>query len=805
MPKSEIAASYLSLGTVYNKLQDSENALSSFKKSLNVLYQPGKYGLLSGERFNNIARVFKSRSEIDSALYYLNIAEAVFDTINVKGRYRRQKNETYNVFAQIYLETGELEKVKYYLDLSKDFGLSPLDEVLWYERYSEYNRQRKDYKEAELMLLEGIRIAEEEDARNKPPLKARRNIELARIYSLQNQHDKALDVLQKGIRILAPSADFDTVSGQPQASEFLGKQYALIILQEKARILKDKFESSRNPDYLKASFQTNLAACEVVKLVRQGIFSDVSKNELAERSIAIFEESIAASYALYELLDDPQYISTAFKLAESNKAQLLLENLNEQEARGFSGLPDSLSKKEEEIRYYLAALEDEAIRMGSENSTNDRIFEVREELNQLTSFLEKTYPRYYEQKYKNDPIEPADLQDRLLDKSTALIEYFVGENAIYVFVLTREQIIMDKLDLKELELGDIAQFRNLLITAPGNGDPETEYNEFVRKSRNVYDSYVRKAIDRLPESITSLIVVPDDQINYIPFEVLLVEDVNDKKGYGTESQSYLFETYAIHYNYSATLLDKVLGKNQSTFTDDFIGYAPSFGDMASVERSYTGDFLLANLKCSEDEVSNITALIGGVGRMDDDATKENFLGEVNNYKIVHLATHAFVNLSDSKLNRIFLQEDYLSDVNLYNLQLNTELAVLSACNTGTGELLKGEGVMNLARGFINAGCSSTLMSMWSVDDCTTADLMLLFYKELKKGKTKDEALRNAKIKYLKSAGKSKMHPYYWAAFVPFGDMKAMDIGGNWFTKNKIPIILFVGAALLFVVVRRIKK
>ena len=136
------------------------------------------------------------------------------------------------------------------------------------------------------------------------------------------------------------------------------------------------------------------------------------------------------------------------------------------------------------------------------------------------------------------------------------------------------------------------------------------------------------------------------------------------------------------------------------------------------------------------------------------------------------------------------------------MELNSELAVLSACNTGSGELVKGEGVMNMARGFINAGCSSTLMSMWSVDDCATSDIMLRFYEGLKKGLNKDEALRAAKLSYLESVSKTKMHPYYWAAFVPFGDMAAMEIGGK---SNLLYYLLPIGLIVLLFLFFRLKK
>ncbi|MEO1626409.1 MAG: CHAT domain-containing protein, partial [Bacteroidota bacterium] len=126
-------------------------------------------------------------------------------------------------------------------------------------------------------------------------------------------------------------------------------------------------------------------------------------------------------------------------------------------------------------------------------------------------------------------------------------------------------------------------------------------------------------------------------------------------------------------------------------------------------------------------------------------------------------------------NRIYLTDGYLSVIDLNNLQLDAELAVLSACNTGSGQLLRGEGVMSLARSFMTAGCNSTLMSLWAVNDCTTSDIMLNFYKELEKGLPKNEALRQAKLQYIAQASQEYAHPYYWGAFLQFGNSRAMEL------------------------------
>ena len=794
--KFEVAATYVNLGTAYNRLRDTENALRNFKKSIKVIYGDGLPGQSSGERYNQIARTFKSRGDLDSALVYLKKSELLYKPTMLTIRFKAKKVETYILFIETYLEKKEFEKAKYYLDLTEKLPLSTRETTIWHEKMGTYYREIKDYQKSKNSILTASNLAKESGVRYSPPLRARRKIELAKTYIGNGQDEEALIVLQDGLKLLAPTFNSEDFKNNPKSGFLFDKPYALIILQEKARILHRKYVNSGSEDYLKASFDTYQVACDVIRDVRQGIRSSDSKNDLSERSISVYEEAIQAAFELSRITANKDYISIAFKLAESNKAQLLLENLNEQEARGFEGIPDSILEKENNLRLYLAALEDRALR-GSINKDDDKIFKLRQELIQFSSFLENSYPRYYKLKYNNDPIEPELVQNQLLNDSTALVEYFVGIEKIYVFVITKNDLFMDELVKDSVEMDQIANFRNLLKNQPGNDSPENEYANFVKSSRQVYSSFVKGALAKIPKSVNTLIIVPDDQINYIPFEVLLLDEPQNDASYSLSSQSYLFEDFAVNYNYSATLLHKVISKDNEIAKANFIGYAPTFAGDSKNESRLSTTFELSNLKCSKDEVNSILSIVGGEQRISEKATMANFLKEAKDYKIIHLATHAFVNQSDSKLNRIFLQDDFLSDVNLYNLELNTEMAVLSACNTGSGELLKGEGVMNLARGFINAGCSSTIMSMWSVDDCATADLMLMFYKEIKKGSCKDEALRKAKIEYLNSANKTKLHPYYWAAFIPFGNMKAIDLHQPWYAHLAVPMVLILSVFGLF--------
>lgn len=159
--------------------------------------------------------------------------------------------------------------------------------------------------------------------------------------------------------------------------------------------------------------------------------------------------------------------------------------------------------------------------------------------------------------------------------------------------------------------------------------------------------------------------------------------------------------------------------------------------------------------------------------MSDNASTKAFLLDAPNCGILHLATHACIDEASSGLNKIFFSDDYIPQIDLDQLRLQAALTVLSACNTGTGRLQEGEGVMSMARSFLLAGSASVLTSLWAVDDCTTSDIMVRFYQSLKNGEAKDVAIQKARLAYLASADTEASHPYYWAAFVQFGDVEPL--------------------------------
>ncbi|MEL6651447.1 MAG: CHAT domain-containing protein, partial [Bacteroidota bacterium] len=187
--------------------------------------------------------------------------------------------------------------------------------------------------------------------------------------------------------------------------------------------------------------------------------------------------------------------------------------------------------------------------------------------------------------------------------------------------------------------------------------------------------------------------------------------------------------------------------------------------------------------------------------LSEQASEASFQQNASTYDIIHIASHALVNDQNPLYSHIrFSQEaDSIEDgvlelAELFNLRLNAELVVLSACETGLGKLQRGEGILSLARGMSYAGANSVLTSLWQVNDASTADLMQRFYAHLDQGMSKDAALRNAKLDYLRESDQLGSHPYYWASFVPIGDMRPLDTN-NWIIPLLIGLVLFAGFAV----------
>lgn len=595
----------------------------------------------------------------------------------------------------------------------------------------------------------------------------------------------------------------DDVYQNPDLDSIYAHFDFLDALTGKATTFSKIYKQERDREALQAAYQNYELASQLIQNIRQDYQQEGSRLQLSTKALPIYEGAIEVALALNLETGEEQYLHQAFTFSESNKAVLLLESINDNIAKGFAGIPDALLKKENEIRlekaFYNRKLNEEKNKAAQRNlkiirDYKDRLFDLDQSYKKLITQFEKEFPAYHDLKYDTQLASVADIQDQLRNTKTTLVEYFFGETNIYIFTINETKITVDKIGKEAALLSKIEDLRTFLNEVPSVRVRES-YKDYTTKAFDVYKKLVEPAIKEAEEH---LIIIADDRLAYLPFEALLREQPKEPSlSYSLKNQSYLFEDYEISYSYSATLFLNSKGVERKKNEALFLGIAPSFQSPKMMAQRLCSDAGLYGLKCNGQEVRDIKNLQGGSILVEDQATKVRFEQEANRHRILHLATHACIDDENPEFSKIYFKEDYISNNDLYNLRLNSDLAVLSACDTGSGRLAKGEGVMSLARGFIHAGCPSVVMSLWSVDDCATSDIMVRFYENLYKEQTKSQSLRQAKIDYINSAKKAEQHPYYWAAFVQIGDFEPLIIETSvssfsyWYWLL-IPIILLFG-------------
>jgi CHAT domain-containing protein len=313
----------------------------------------------------------------------------------------------------------------------------------------------------------------------------------------------------------------------------------------------------------------------------------------------------------------------------------------------------------------------------------------------------------------------------------------------------------------------VAGLRTLLSS------PTSKLEPFIEISNQLYTDLIAPVSKSL-EGIEDLIIIPDGVLSALPFEILLTEKTGSEKNFG--DLAYLFWDYQITYAFSLATLKQQRSQSSVGRNIAFLGFAPSFENSGAAvlpsracERNTLAP-LLENAK----EVKAIQNILGGKIAENTVASKQNFLSKAGKAKIIHLATHACVDDNEPARSRIFFTDDHLYVHELYNLPLQADMVVLSACETGVGNFRRGEGVMSLARGFAASGAPSLTLSYWSVSDQSTSEIMQFYYQALKEGKPKHQALQAAKKDYLLGQEDVRsLHPYYWAPFVHFGDYSSL--------------------------------
>ncbi|NND63914.1 MAG: CHAT domain-containing protein [Flavobacteriaceae bacterium] len=582
---------------------------------------------------------------------------------------------------------------------------------------------------------------------------------------------EALKTYQDAIAKLVPEVDGTDIYSNPNTSmKIKSHQYLLESLMAKGELLKDWYSQNFEEKNLMAALETQETALEVLEAMKQGHMSEASQLFWTQRTLNLVENSIDTAVKLFELKNDKEYLEKAFIFSERSKALLLLATFDDYQNASFANVPNELIVKERELQSsiteYMGKLESEEKRCAQVRNKmlslyNNKLDKLKGEYDLLLNTIKTAYPEFYQLKFQPEVESLEKIQEGLAEESKGLVSYFMGENLGFVFLITSEKVQIRKI---ENVMNLVNTVEDLIQEVHGKiriqKSPQEQYESFVAYSKALYEDLLSSELK--DGNFKKLVVVPDGILSYLPFELLLEKSVKtNERDY--KSLPYLLKSYAVSYSPSASIYSK--SQVNGTKQDQYLGFAPTYQNGGSNSTREN----LSNLQFNSSEVEFAANLFNGRSFIGSNVSEEILKANSTKAGIIHLAMHGEVEDEHPLLSKLYFnpsqkEDGILHTYEIYNMNINSQLVILSACNTASGKLERGEGILSLERAFQYAGSRSLLSTLWAVDDAASADLTQTFLVNLKEGQTKDVALQNAKINYLNTATPEKLHPFYWSSF-----------------------------------------
>jgi len=779
----KLAPIYVNKGNIYNNYGDLIKAENYYQKSLSLI-DIGNDSRWLSQIYHNLGVIYFKRNNYSEALDYL------LKTLNLKTKNKIGNTSTSrNIIGHCYKKLGNyMEADNYYQkSISEEKEINGNDYYLLGDYYLNYAVFQDQIGNSE-NVLSYLKLAYSvyvKNFGNKHPDTAHCLKNFGDYYFKKKDHLNALKYYQKALISEVDNFNNSTVYVNPAMDELDPQLSILEILKPKAVTLHYLYDKTNSISDLDYSLQTYDLCLDIIDKIRIAYQDEESKFALSKNEKDTYTQAIEIAVELYQLTKDVKYKEKAFRYAERSKSASLLSSLNDVNAKNFGGISIELQEQERNLKLDIAKYrelvhEERRKQIPNRDSISgwqNVLFTLNEEYNQMVLRFEEDYPEYYSLKYDTKTIDIDDLQSRLNDNDV-LIEYSISDSALFSFIISKSSFEVERQKIEKDSFDyHLKEVRNCLKTNDFSNNSADYYRRYTRSAYQLY-LYLLNGKDSLLSG-KNILIVPDDKMAYIPFGVLLKEEA-DSTSLNYRNLHYLIKDNTITYHNSATLgfKDKSTSYGFSS-TKSVLAFAPSYegidDSILITERAYRDK--LYPLPGVKEEVNNIAKVISGDLFIDEQATESNFKANASDYDVLHLAMHTIIddeNPMYSKLvftqNSDSLQDGLLNTHEIYNMNFNARMVVLSACNTGDGKLLKGEGVMSLARGFFYAGCPSVIMTLWTVEDKTGSNLMSNFYTFLAQGLKKDNALRQAKLEYLKTADALKSHPYFWSGYVTLGDV-----------------------------------
>jgi tetratricopeptide (TPR) repeat protein len=791
------ATTLTNMGAVYDELGEKTKALESYNEALPIARAVGDR-LVEATTLNNIGNVSFALGEKTKALEYYNQALSISRTVGN----RSVEATTLGNIGRVYSDLGEKTKaLEYYnqaLSIDRAVGnrsgeASILNNIgVVYSRLGEKTKALEYHNQAlPISRAVGDRSSEASILTN-----------IGRVYNDLGEQQKALSYYNQALPISRAIGDrsveaitlnniggvYDIFGEQQKALDHYNQ--ALPILRavgdrsHEATTLGNLAYLYRTQNKLPKALQNINAAIQIIESLRSELKNDALKTSYFTSVQGYYQFKTDLLMQLHQQQPTQGYDAAALENTDQSRARVLRELLVQANANINKDVSPELLKQEQTLNQTLDVKEKQLVQLasqpGKENELaplNQAIATLYAQRDDLKNTIRATNPAYANLQYPK-PTTLAQIQQQL-DPDTLILQYSLGEKESYLWVIgqttLKTYILPKRTDIEKT----VTTFRKELTAQLPSPNSATQLTQQI----------LGPAAGDLGNK--RLVIIPDGVLHAIPFAALNTPNSTTYNPLLTQHEitnlpsastiGILRTTVATKPRGTkqlAILADPIFDKSDSRYTGK--GKSKKCGERANLS-SIGRDLNLDRLPCTTIEAKGILALVpsqDSTAAFGFDASYDWITNpKISQYRYVHLATHGFFDNDKPALSSIILssfdangndRKAFLRFPDLFNLNLPTELVVLSACETGLGNNVPGEGLVGMTRGLMYAGALRVAVSLWSVDDRATSDLMQDFYKNLWQSKQSHAAALRAAQLNMWQQGKA---PYYWAAFTLQGEWR----------------------------------
>ncbi len=783
------AATYSGLGTIYSKWGRFENAIESHEKSL-AIYREVKNRAFEGNELQNVGNVYKLLGRDDKAVEYYDQSLAVFREV----KYRVGEGDVLNNLSDSLSRLNRDEEailaqeqaLVIYRELKYRLGEGTALLTLGTQQFklAKYEKALEIYQQAQAIFRE-VKNPENE------------GLTLLRMGESKQRLQRYGEA---GALFAEAVAIFKAIGS---------KNFQVLALTALAKIERERGDLA-------------LARTTVEESLR--ISESLRADLISPESRTAFLSGVQDSYRLYtDLLMSQHRIEPkkgfdqlALEVTERQRGRSLLDLLTESRTNVRQGVDSALIEGERSLAKQLSDKAQALVRSDKPERSvilKGEISQLENELERAQSAIRKANPNYAAL-VQPQPLKFKEIQAQL-DADTLLLQYALGEGRSYLWAITRDSLTSYELPKEELIKQNSLQVYEMLTARNTGKGGETAIQRKVRitdaeaKLPDSAETLSRMLLGPVVAQLGSmrLVIVADGALQYIPFAMLPDPGAGNKQplivGHEVVSlpsasalaiQRTELDGRQLAPKMLAVIADPVFDRSDSRFKTTAAEtsatvQAASAADTRGLEHiaeasdGKTGRLVIRRLPFTRQEADGLLALTSkdsSLRAVDFSASRTNVLNsDLSQYRYVHFATHGLLDTERPGLSSLVLstidaqgkpQDGFLRANDIYNMKLPAELVVLSACQTGLGKEVKGEGLIGLTRGFMYAGAKRVVVSLWSVNDKATSDLMTNFYRGmLKNNERPAAALRAAQIEMWKQ--KKWQSPYYWAAFTMQGEWR----------------------------------